>query len=407
MRIALDLLSRLLRETRGSVAITGALVTLPVLVCVGLAVDYAQMIRARAALQDAVDAATLAGAQVLTGVGDDAARAATQKYFDATAIAKSGAVISNIKVEGKDSEVSARADLNYRPSFMRVIGRDNVAIGAKSTSVGGLGSEVEIAVMLDLSSSMSGQRFSDLKTAARRFTNMIMDAKGASTEARIAFVPFASGVNPGALNAASKDPLALVANDCVDYRRGSDATTDARPQAGAYFDNLPSQPNWPCLTTPVLPLEGDRSRLLKFVDDLVLSEGTAGHIGAAWTWYMLSPNWASLLPSASVPKPYNSPFHRKVAVLFTDGENFPTVSGPAPLSDSASDANMIEQCKGMRARGITVYSVGFHVDATRALDTLRACASSPDFHYVAYSGAELERVFDLVAKSLMRLRLKS
>ena len=48
--------------------------------------------------------------------------------------------------------------------------------------------------------------------------------------------------------------------------------------------------------------------------------GTAGHIGTAWAWYTLSPNWSSLWPSAASPSPTARRTCDKIAILMTDGE---------------------------------------------------------------------------------------
>jgi Flp pilus assembly protein TadG len=391
----------------GATAIVGAIVIVPMLASVGLAVDYVQLIRARSELQSALDGATLAGAKALQVAGVSEAEAAAAKFFATAAIVQRGAQMSSVTIDTATRDVTAQGSLVVKTAFMSVVGRRSVPLHLVSKSASGLGNELEIAFMLDLSSSMAGTRFSDLKTATTNFTNLIMTPTGGAYTARIAFAPFASGVNVGTLNTSAKTVSVSSANNCVDYRQGGEAYTDAPPGPGAYFDDLPVVSGWPCLATPIMPLEGDATRVRTAINNLVLSEGTAGHIGAAWAWYLLSPRWSSLFATASQPKPYNSPFHRKVAILFTDGENFPTDGGSAPLSNAAGDANMIRQCEGMRAAGITVYAVGFEVSAQRALDTLRACASTPDHHYMAYGGAELDRVFASIALSLMRIRLKS
>ena len=48
----------------------------------------------------------------------------------------------------------------------------------------------------------------------------------------------------------------------------------------------------------VMPLTSDVDALKAKINGLSASGGTAGHLGTAWAWYTLSPNWASLWPTA-------------------------------------------------------------------------------------------------------------
>ena len=65
-RALLQLLGRLLRETRGGIAVSFA-VAAPALLCmIGVAVDYANMSYMKAGLQAVADGAAIAGAQELS-----------------------------------------------------------------------------------------------------------------------------------------------------------------------------------------------------------------------------------------------------------------------------------------------------------------------------------------------------
>ena len=51
-------------------------------------------------------------------------------------------------------------------------------------------------------------------------------------------------------------------------------------------------------TNEVVPLTSDKSFLLNKIDGLTATGSTAGALGTAVTWYMLSPKWNSVWPSA-------------------------------------------------------------------------------------------------------------
>ena len=63
----------------------------------------------------------------------------------------------------------------------------------------------------------------------------------------------------------------------------------------------------------VTPLSSDKQALLAKVAGLTTGGGTAGHLGTAWAWYMLSPKWSSIWSDDSRPGSYSD--------LTTIGEN--------------------------------------------------------------------------------------
>ena len=48
----------------------------------------------------------------------------------------------------------------------------------------------------------------------------------------------------------------------------------------------------------VYPLTDDKDVLKRRIDKLTTSGSTAGHLGTAWAWYLLSPNWNSIFSTA-------------------------------------------------------------------------------------------------------------
>ncbi len=69
----------------------------------------------------------------------------------------------------------------------------------------------------------------------------------------------------------------------------------------------------------VLPLTSDKTTLTNKIKNLDIAGSTAGQIGTAWAWYLLSPNWKALWPS-SAALAYSPGKLQKIAVLMTDGE---------------------------------------------------------------------------------------
>ena len=159
----------------------------------------------------------------------------------------------------------------------------------------------------------------------------------------------------------------------------------------------------------ITPLTSDKLALESAINGMPTSGYTAGHLGTAWSWYLLSPKWNSVWPSASKPKAYNlltelnengQPKLRKIAILMTDGEYNEEHSG----DDSTTQARAI--CVEMKKKGLTLYTVGFAISAGgEAATTLAQCATSPEHYYSAGDGDALRAAFRDIALKISTLRI--
>lgn len=210
---------------------------------------------------------------------------------------------------------------------------------------------------------------------------------------------------------------------CVTERTGADAYTDVAPSTAPVGMNYPSTGN-PCPTATITPLSSDRTALKAKIDAFVAAGSTAGQIGTAWGWYMVSPEFAYLWPSSSQPAAYDAPDLLKVVVIMTDG-NYNTAycngviarnsgSGSGDAQDkincTATNGDATSQaeslCTAMKAKGIIVYTVGFNVGrGSDAEDVMEACATSSEHVYLPSSGAALKDAFAAIGRDLMKLRL--
>jgi Flp pilus assembly protein TadG len=210
---------------------------------------------------------------------------------------------------------------------------------------------------------------------------------------------------------------------CVSERTGTEKYTDAAPSISKVGRVYPASNN-PCIGSTIQPMQNDKATLKGYIDALTTAGSTAGHIGIAWGWYLLSPNWASLWPSASQPAAYNAPELAKIAVIMTDGA-FNTGycngviaqdsgTGSGNLSDhincnatnGAPFTQALEMCTAMKAAGVTIFTVGFQIGSEAgAEDFMRACASSDWHFYNAADGGALKQAFRAIAVNISRLRL--
>lgn len=199
---------------------------------------------------------------------------------------------------------------------------------------------------------------------------------------------------------------------CVVERDGANAVTDVAPGSGNYFDafDAAKQNNWwtkdsackPAEVT-ILPLTNNKTALNAKIDSFVAEGYTAGHIGTAFAWYMLSPKWADIWPASSKPAQYTDKKAKKIAILMTDGVYNVTYNGAS--AGSASE-QAVAICTNMKAEGIEVYTVGFQLDGNEtAINTLTSCATDADHAYNADVGSELQQAFRDIALKISHLRL--
>ena len=153
-----------------------------------------------------------------------------------------------------------------------------------------------------------------------------------------------------------------------------------------------------------MPLTSNRLQLENKIDSYQASGWTAGHIGLAWGWYLVSPDWAGIRPAASAPRAYDPIHTLKVVILMTDGE-FNTSYDNGPQNATSTDQALF-LCNNMKEAGkdIQIYTVAFQAPP-EAQATLQTCASAAGDYFDAVDGATLRASFQEIASRMQSLRL--
>ena len=196
-----------LREEGGAVAIMVA-ITLPVLVLMsGGAVDYAQSLAARTKLQTTVDAAMMATARHKAS-HPDLPEPVLRQYFrkllkgQLSRRAKDLLKLKDIEFSLSTDQklLSATVTASIDTHFLRLAGFDHFDIKASSKAKSTF-SRTEVALVLDVSTSMKGARLKELKEAVKDFLNAVDENIPNNPEAfKVSIVPFAQYVNVGKEN---------------------------------------------------------------------------------------------------------------------------------------------------------------------------------------------------------------
>ena len=413
-------LKRYAADTRGSVAILFGLSLIILCLFVGLAIDTARVYSMTKKVQDALDAAALAGAKALNESDGQAnnIRATAYAAFLANIahIPNGAASFSGFDAvpDLSNSTVTAGVQLKVPSTFAKLAGLDEFNVQKSSSTTYSL-AHIEVVLALDTTGSMKDIPAGDtipkiqaMKGAAATLIDSVYGEATTDSNVRISVVPWSTGVLAGGLTSAVSGGSG---GGCLVERAGHGATDDSQPGPLSYALPLPGTSialGYACPTVAAMPLQGRTAAtsIKKQIQSLTGAGGTAGHIGAAWAWYTLSANWASLLPTASQPAaPSRSVV--KVAVIMTDGIfNTTHVGGvldAAPAYNSNSYAMFKTICDGMRAQGITVYTVAFDLTDTTALDKLAECSGANAL--TAATSVQLQQVFRKIAADLSSIRV--
>jgi hypothetical protein len=216
---------------------------------------------------------------------------------------------------------------------------------------------------------------------------------------------------------------------CVTERSGTQAYTDAAPNMALMRPHFPPDGTYnPCPSATIMPLSDNKAALQAAINALATGGSTAGQIGIAWGWYMLSPNFSYLWPTDNQPMDYDE-IHlgqevMKVVIIMTDGE-FNSVHYNGVLAKDSTDGSgtgdkKINQnshngspfaqsqslCTAMKAEGVIVYTVGLALTGlTNVTNLMNGCATSPQHVFLPDTGTELKQAFRDIAVQVSNLRI--
>jgi Flp pilus assembly protein TadG len=189
-----------LRDETGQILIIAALAQVVFLVIVGFAVDYGFWLLERQRLQNAVDAASLAGARALVdgaSPGIDAARATTLDYLSrhgyVTDADTSVSVTFPVGAGGAVESVAVHVDQTRDTYFVRLVGVDEVELGAQATAAVDR-RMIDIMLSLDLTASMElsgATHLPALRDAVAAFVNIVNPSPSSPLGPKIGMARFA------------------------------------------------------------------------------------------------------------------------------------------------------------------------------------------------------------------------
>jgi Flp pilus assembly protein TadG len=198
----------LFRDRRGNVSLLFAMLAIPIMCVIGLAVDYGRQVRMHNAMQQAIDTAVLAGANgvsptVASGQQNQELTSLIERRV-ATALAGTGARPAvTVSVDPSAGAITARAETTVQTLFMGLMGKDQTKVSVTATAIAGAGVPMEVAIAFDTTHSMAGTKLAAAQEAASELTDLLFHMPGSSApnpNMKVALVPFTSYVNVGIAN---------------------------------------------------------------------------------------------------------------------------------------------------------------------------------------------------------------
>ena len=430
-------------DQKGNIALIFALVMIPVVGSMGVALDYSMASAYRTDIQKALDATALALTRIMPA---DQATLDTvgNQYFQAN-LGSNTLTDLHLTVTPEVGKLKLAATAKYKVQIANIVGADLVDLSANAEAKWSIG-KVEIALVLDNSWSMNSLgRMTELKKAAHNLLNVLQTAAKTPGDAKVAIVSFDSRVNVGIGNVAatwikwndwdatngtcsksqytSQSSCASQSgvwtpadhsnwNGCVWDRDKSNDTLDAAPSSSAT-----NYPAWQCghglgnpnLVSQMLPLtinwgtpdSVDATTLHGKVNQMQPSGYTNITIGLVWGWHALSDTAVMTEGAAN-----NAENLQKYIILLSDGDNTRNRFGD---SESTMNTRTRTTCTNIRnlkkadnTNLIKVYTIRL-VEGDDSL--LRDCATTPDMFKPVENATELSAVFSSIGAEIANLHL--
>lgn len=345
-----------LKTADGNVAIMTAVAILPIFALIGSAVDLARVGTARMEMVSALESGVLAAAS-LTNAQDP--ETVIRDYIGANLSRQEFSDSLNININEATSTLNSRkmiveASVEIDTIFLKMFDIDTMPVTAVASAEQS-STNVEIAMVLDVSSSMNGSRLTNLKTAATSFVDQMLENDTAGVTS-INLIPFGGTVNIGDtlfdkfhqsdpnpsddFDGVITDPsqlqyeigFELVDDDfafsdgdnCIEYH-WDDFSEDMIPDNSRaqvpHFWKWTNFNSWcPPENSAVILNTNDADALKNRINEFTLSDGTGMDLGTIWAVKTLSPTWRGVLGGDFADRPLDyGPDTLKVALLMTDG----------------------------------------------------------------------------------------
>lgn len=407
----LGAMMRFWSKTSGAVAPMFGILVIPVMLCIGLAVDYARQIRVQAQVQ------AIADAGAVTAVIDEKnAKTEAELMREAKLL-----LAANIGIEpkdiGLDFDVKVTIDkttsrrvstINFTgrlpTTFMRLAGVDTVPIKGKATALSGLPPDTDFYFFLDVSDSMGLAA-----TAAARETMKIQSKLNGGETCEFA-CHILRGGKKTLLEVARANGVKLR----IDVAKDGIKSIVSMAHDAAVKDNVTNRYAMTVFANAISTLSGltaDATAFRSTVDSVELGAGASGVL-ANTKWEKVAPAYVTELSKLTTAGA--DPNADKIVVLVTDGlRSQDGGSGKDTYGRPYIRPFDLDQCEAIKAAGYklaVVYTMYYDIPYNSWYNTyvkpiraklqtnLQACAT-PGLFAVGDTPAEIQKAFETIFKA--------
>jgi len=343
-----------------------AILMVPVMAAVGLAVDLSRGHLVESRMGRALDAAGLAAGRIYF---DEGMQADAKAYFalnfpDGTL----GAVVDPLRVEVRQDRLLLTATARLPTTFMRLLGRPTLTVSTRAV-VHREARGMELVLVMDNTGSMdSGGKITAMKAGARDLVEILYEGRETVPNFWVGLVPYSASVNIGAGQTAwlsghdsglfpdtapwkgcveARSPRTEQGEDWTATDRSDEPPVPATPVTATrmgpdgvartvtttaadnsrfrpyFWESAPDNdwrgldvderqsaknsgrgPNLGC-GPAITPLQPSRASALAAIDQMQpwFRGGTMTNVGLAWGWRVLSPRWRGLWPGTPPDRP--------------------------------------------------------------------------------------------------------
>lgn len=452
--------TRFRNANSGSVAVQYGIMLLALLTLAGAAIDFSRQETAERKLTAAVDAAAIASARMaMTTTDSKAIKAHALIYLND---GFSSYPLKSHSITIVDNQISISAQAEIPTTLLSLAGVPEFTIKSDAMAQYGRAGTLEIALVLDTSTSMDGAPLDALKVASSDLANSIIQDGDDAT--RIAIAPFSNYVNIGTqhrgaswldLSEEHTETKSNCSNSWDDYidagcnatsvpcvQDGIDTTcfswdcsavTPPTPVCGTVTEvhkwwgcaNSRTAPrniqdsgytshkiygsigtsSWAC-GAPILPLSSNLSDIEDSIDGLFPSGETYMPTGLTWGYRTLT----HARPFDEAKSDFSSPpgENAKVLILMSDGANTRSLDSDGHHWGGDTDltnATTLAACDEIKGAKIEIYTVAFNLPDTATRDLLKDCASEDKNFLIADGAVELSESFQQIGVDLLDIAL--
>lgn len=296
-----------------------------VIAAAGVALDLGRLYVSHNRLQNAVDAAALAGSLQLPDDPEVTNGKVSSAVTTNLLANDADATILEITSGGATRSVCVKASETVKMTLTNLIGVGSQTV--KADACAGY-NDIELVFVLDATGSMRGTPIANAKTAAASLVDLIMPSASDSTRSKIGIVPFQGKVRIDGNDpvTAEQDPDG-VGTGC----RNADGTVndgklkteyaDTRSRSSIFYgytvSGVSTTRDRTCYgMSPIRALSSDKDAILGSIDAITAGAVTSGTIiseGIKWGHRVLSPT-APYVEGSTDKKV------RKIMILLTDGD---------------------------------------------------------------------------------------